>query len=117
MMRERFLLLFFALGWRNWRLHGLHVDHAGELKESHTHVKKYRLQGALFDLGQVALRLLGQDSEQINSIASTENIDSRPLSFLCSRAHLDHGGDVELLHEGIEGDRRWSARTGILRAD
>ena len=49
--------------------------------------------------------------------ARAQNVDARPLALLRSGAHLDHGGDIELLHQVLEADRRLRAHAGILRAD
>jgi len=49
--------------------------------------------------------------------ARTQDVDSRALAILRSGAHLDHGGDVELLHQVLEADGGLRADGGILRPD
>jgi hypothetical protein len=41
----------------------------------------------------------------------------RPLALLRSGTHLDHGGNVELLHQVLKADRRLRADAGILRPE
>ena len=66
---------------------------------------------------QVAARLLRQNSEQIDRGARAHNVHPRPLALLRARAHLQHRGQIKLLHQMFESHRRLRARRGILRAD
>ena len=49
--------------------------------------------------------------------ARAQNVDARTLALLRAGAHLNHRGDIELLHQMLEADRRLRAHGGILRAD
>jgi hypothetical protein len=96
-------------------LHGLQGDHAGQLQEGHPHFKEHRLQGVVLGLGQVAAGLLRQHAQQINGCPRAQNVHPGTLALLCARAHLDHRGDVKLLHQMLEADRRLRAHGGVLR--
>ena len=103
--------------WRRRRLHALHADHAGQFQKGHAHLKQHRLQRAILGFGQVAAGLFRQHAQQIDGGARAQNVHPRTLALLRARPHLDHGGDVELLHQVFEADRRLRAHGGVLRPD
>jgi hypothetical protein len=49
--------------------------------------------------------------------ARTQNVHPRTLPLLRPSSHLDHGGNVELLHQVLKAHRRLRAHGRILRPD
>ncbi len=98
-------------------MHGLQVDHAGQLHESHADLEQNCLKCAIFPSSEIAFRFFRKNAEQVDGRAGAQNVYTRALAFLCSRSHLDHGGNVELLHQVFEGYGRLCADGGILCAD
>ena len=99
------------------RLHGLQIDHAGQFEKRHAHLEENRLQGAVFGLGKVALGLLSQNAKQIDGGSRAKNVNAGALALLGTGSHLDHGGDIELLHQVFEGNGGLRADGRILGAD
>ena len=59
-------------------------------RKRHPHIEEHRLQCAIFGFGQVALCLFRQHAQQVDGLPRTHDVHARTLSFLGSRAHLDH---------------------------
>jgi hypothetical protein len=79
-------------------LNALQADHAGEFEKGHAQLKKDRLQGAILDIVKIAASFFRENAKQVNGGAGTQDVDARTLSILGSSSHLDHGGEVKLLH-------------------
>ncbi len=47
--------------------------------------------------------------------ARTQNVHARTLALLCAGAHLNHGGDIKLLHQVFKTHRWLRAHGGVLR--
>src|SRR5579863_4174292 len=85
-----------SLPWRGWRGHALERDHVGEFEEGHARLEERSLEHAVLGIAHVALRLLRQDPEQVDGLTRTDDVDAA-LTFPLRSAHLDHGGEEELL--------------------